>query len=474
MNTITFTDSSNISFTIGEVIQENDIENVILAYNYTQSPYTTYSITDVSNINLVSTIYEIGINAFNGFTSMVSMTLSSTINKINIDAFKGCSALQSIVLPDVLTTLGNNSFYGCASLANVVLNNTNNLVCIGDPVFYGLHSTGTYTFGSNNNLATPTISKLISLLPTAWTRHPDISYNIYVDFAILYDICLIENKNKTFYVDLSCVPIPYKDFHTLFFDKNNFFSLNCSVVTQPNVINPTALYNYITLNTQVDVYGNKFNLMSTLDSLYDCSMPKKVWSVESVIYFNKHIGKLKTIFNFNVDNRVTICKKKNDCKNECIKKAYIKKDECCKEECSKNDCLNECNNKKHCCKDECCKKDDECNKQLKSCDLLYNKNNIQKFYTRGPSIITIDDFFNMYQAQGVEIALDNSYNSIPKQAQGLPINAAITKYVAILNLFVKSMYKTVDNLNIRLPYLIDFSGSMPTSSTDHNNYRYNP
>ena len=264
---------------------------------------------------------------------MVSITLSSTILKINIDAFKGCSALQAIVLPDVLTTLGNNSFYGCASLANVVLNNTNNLVCIGDPVFYGVQSTGTYTFGSNNNLATPTISKLISLLPPAWTRDPDISYNIYVDFAILYDTCLKENK--TFYVDLSCVPIPYKDFHTLFFDKNNFFSLNCSVLTQPNGINPTTLYNYITLNTQVDVCGNKFNLMSTLDGLYDCSMPKKVWSVESVIYFNKHIGKLKTIFNFNVDNRVTICKKKEDCKNDCTKKKECYKNNCCKNDCCK-------------------------------------------------------------------------------------------------------------------------------------------
>jgi hypothetical protein len=460
MNTITFTDSSNIYFNIGEVIQENDINNVILAYNYSQTPYDTYSITDVSSINLLSTIYEIGINAFNGFTSMSSITLSSTIHKINIDAFKGCSALQSIVLPDVLTTLGNNAFYGCTSLTNVILNNTNNLVCIGDAVFTGVTSTGTYTFGSDNNLARPTILNLISLLPAAWSRIPEISYNIYVDFAILYDTCSIENK--TFYVDLSCVPITYKDFHTLFFNKNNFFSLNCSVITQPNVINPVILDSYITLNKQVDIYGNKFNLMSTLDGLYECSMPKKVWSVESVIYFNKHIGKLKTILNFNIDNRVTICRKKNECnKNEC------NKNECNKNECNKNEC-----NKNECNKNECNK--NECNNQLKSCNILYNKNNIQKIYTRGPSIITIDDFFNMFEAQGVEMALDNSFNSVPIKASGLPINAATTKYVAILNLFVKSMYKSVDNLNIKLPYLIDFTGSMPTSSTDNNNYRYNP
>ena len=252
MNTITFTDSSNISFTIGEVIQENDIENVIKAYNYSHT--TTYSITDVSSINLVSTIYEIGINSFNGFTSMVSITLSSTINKINLDAFYNCSSLQSILLPDCLTFLGSNAFYGCTALSTIVLNNTNNLLCIGEEVFTSISSTGTYTFGSYNNLATPTILKLISLLPpTGWTRNPPTYYYIYVDFAILYDICLIENKNKTFYVDLSCIPIPYKDFHTLFFDKNNFFSLNCSVVNQPNKINPTNLEKYSVLNQQVDI-----------------------------------------------------------------------------------------------------------------------------------------------------------------------------------------------------------------------------
>lgn len=448
MNTITFTDSSNITFEIGEVIQENDIAIVIQEYNYSHN--TTYSITDVSSINLVSTIYEIGINSFNGFTSMVSITLSSTINKINLDAFYNCSSLQSILLPDCLKFLGSKAFYGCTALSTIVLNNTNNLVCIGEEVFTGVNSTGTYTFGSYNNLETPTILKLISLLPpTGWTRNPPTYYYIYVDFAVVYDVCLLEKgiENKTCYVDLSCVPITYKDFHTLFFNSNNFFSLNCSVVNQPNKINSTNLEKYIVLNQQYDIYGNKFNLMTTIDNLYECALPKKCWSVESIIYFNKHISKLKTIFNFNSDTRVTICNKKG--KNCNFKNDY--KCDCKKEE-------NKCD----------CKKESTITK----CDIFYD--NIQKFYTRGPSIITINDFFNMYEAQGVEMALDNSFNSIPKQAAGLPINAATTNYVAILNLFVKSMYKSVDNLNIRLPYLIDFSGSMPTSPTDNNNYRYNP
>ena len=477
MNTITFTSGTSFNFNINEVIQENDINNVIIAYNNSLSTPTNYSINDVDSINLISIIYEIGINAFSNFINMQTITLSPTINKINITAFYGCSLLLSITLPNTLTFLGSKSFYSCSSLATIILYNTANLICIGDDVFNNIGNTGSYTFDSYNNLNTPTISKLISLLPSSWTRSPDSSYNIYVDFAILNDKCLTEKciENKNYYFDLSCVPIPYKDFHTLFFN-NNVFSLNYKIIYQPTIIIPQTLENYITLNTQVDVCGNKFNLTSTLDSLYECSMPKKCWSVESLIYFNKHISKLKTILNFNIDTKLTICRKdyikndcnKNDCnKNDCNKCDYCNKNDCNKcDYCNKNDC-----NKNDCNKNDDCKKK---NKQI--CDMIYNKNNMQKIYTRG-STITIDDFFNMYEAQGVEMAVDNSYNSsIPSlcQARGLPINAATIKYVAILNLFVKSMYNSVDNLNIRFPYLIDFSGSMPTSPTDNNNYRYNP
>jgi hypothetical protein len=381
---------------------------------------------------------------------MKEITLSSTINKINLDAFYGCSSLQSIILPDALTFLGSNSFSGCSSLVNVVLNNTNNLICIGDNVFLGVGSTGTYTFGLYENLGTPIIYDLIALLPATWTKVPNTPYLKYVDFAILYDRCIVDKKieNNTCYFDLSNIPISYADFHTLFFDKNTFFNLNCSVINQLNKITPSNLKKYITINNQTDICGNSFNLMSTLNSLYECSMPQKCWSVESIIMYNKHISKLKTIFNFNVDNKVIICNKDKREDNKCDKS----------DKCEKSDKCDKCEKSK--------------NNQL--CNLFYN--NVQKFYVRGPTIITLDDFFNMFEAQGVIMATDNSYNVVPdlRIAKGLPINAATIKYVGILNLFIKSMYKCVDNLNIRLSYLIDFSGSMPTSVNDTNNYRYNP
>ena len=73
------------------------------------------------------------------------------------------------------------------------------------------------------------------------------------------------------------------------------------------------------------------------------------------------------------------------------------------------------------------------------------------------------------------MATDNSYNSIPKQALGLPTDAENIKYTAILNLFLKSHTISIPNICFRMPYLINFSDSLPINSNPNtNNYRYNP
>ena len=81
----------------------------------------------------------------------------------------------------------------------------------------------------------------------------------------------------------------------------------------------------------------------------------------------------------------------------------------------------------------------------------------------------------MFEAQGIEMATDNSYNSIPKQALGLPTDAENIKYIAILSLLLKSNNLNITNICFKMPYLINFSDSLPINSDPNtNNYRYNP
>ena len=372
--------------------------------------------------------------------------------------------MATITLSNSLTNIGDYAFAYCSSLQEIILENTSNLICIGQNIFQNINATGTYIFGTPNNFKTTVVEDLISQLPPAWTNDGN-DYITVVDFAVIYDnnvpSCL---NNNTSYVDLSCVEISWKDFHTLFFYNNSYFSLNKNVAYQPNLINPIDLAKYTILNNQVDIYDNSFNLLETIENVYEEKLPRNLWSVESSICFYKNIAQLKSIFNFQVDRQKLLCKKNNEilynniCQPNC-EEIYIKSCNCKKDcTCNKYEKI-KCNNT---------------NNKISQCDLIYNKYNYRTSYKKGCSLITIDQFFDLYEAQGVIIANINQYTPDPIQAKGLPADGLTVKYAAILNIFLKSCNKCVNNLNIRLPYLIDFSGSMPTSVSDNNNYRYNP
>lgn len=495
-SSITIDNSFNIQFTIYGIIQENDINNVITNYNNTYS--TTYNITNVTDANIGTSTCEIGIKAFKNFTSLESIQLAPSVITINDKAFYNCTSLTSVTMSNNLKNIGYKAFYNCTSLQSIILSNsltnigdyafaydssfnnitlldTSNLTCIGQNLFLNVSPDGSYNFGTHNNFKTVQVEDLISQLPIGW-NNVGSEYVTYVDFAVIYDStvpsCL---ENSTSYVDLSSVNISWKDFHNLFFINNSYFSLNKNLLYQPNLISPSTLASYSVLNNQVDVYDNSFNLLETVENIYEEKLPRNLWSVESSLCFYKNIAGLKTIFNFQVDRQKLICKKNPNLYNNI---------------CQPN-CIKQCNNETKISK---CKKDSICDKNntniiiynnentinnntntntISQCDLIYNKTNYKTSYIKGCSLITIDQFFDLFEAQGVQIASENKI-SPNLMAKGLPINGETVKYAAILNIFLKSCNKCVNNLNIRFPYLIDFSDSMPTSSTDTNNYRYNP
>ena len=82
-------------------------------------------------------VTSIGNNAFNGKTSLRSITLPNSITTIGGAAFYACTGLTSITLPNRLTTIGNNAFYDCTGLTSITLPNT--LTTIWRDTFQGLH-----------------------------------------------------------------------------------------------------------------------------------------------------------------------------------------------------------------------------------------------------------------------------------------------------------------------------------------------
>lgn len=114
--------------------------------------------------------------------------------------------------------------------------------------------------------------------------------------------------------------------------------------------------------------------------------------------------------------------------------------------------------------------------QLKTIFDFQNGNTCNNACYSAQKNITLNEFFDMFEDQGVQFATDNSYNLPYLTAAGLPMDGSSNTFflTALLSLNINSHNHDVDDTCIRIPYNINFAGSMPKSATDQNNYRYYP
>ena len=63
-------------------------------------------------------------SAFDGCTSLTSITIPNSVTSIGSYAFRGCASLTSVTIPNSVKSISSQAFYGCTSLTKVDYNGT--------------------------------------------------------------------------------------------------------------------------------------------------------------------------------------------------------------------------------------------------------------------------------------------------------------------------------------------------------------
>ena len=91
--------------------------------------------TTVASCNINDSCKIIYSSAFEGCSSLTSITIPDGVTSIGSHAFYGCSSLTSITIPDGVTSIGSYAFYICTNLTNVTIGN--GVTSIGSSAFEG-------------------------------------------------------------------------------------------------------------------------------------------------------------------------------------------------------------------------------------------------------------------------------------------------------------------------------------------------
>ena len=82
--------------------------------------YAFNGCTSLTSVTITDSVTNIGNYAFNGCTSLTSVTIPNSVTSIGDSAFSNCTSLTSVTIPDTVTSIGN-AFYNCTSLTSVTI-----------------------------------------------------------------------------------------------------------------------------------------------------------------------------------------------------------------------------------------------------------------------------------------------------------------------------------------------------------------
>ncbi len=97
------------------------LKTVVITGGTKIAGYAFYDCSNITSIEIPSSVTSIGDYAFEGCTNLASIEIPSGVTSIGDYAFDGCLSLTSIVIPDGVISIGRYAFSDCRSLTSIVI-----------------------------------------------------------------------------------------------------------------------------------------------------------------------------------------------------------------------------------------------------------------------------------------------------------------------------------------------------------------
>ena len=289
----------------------NDIESVTLPSNVTTiSSYSFANSKLLRTVNFESNnkLTTIMVNAFDGCSSLSTITLPTSLTTIDQYAFSYCSALRSISFPNSLTSIGRNAFQYCTSLTTVTFSNVVSMT-IKEYCFINCNLLDSVSFG--NGLSSLGFNCFENCIRLEQLRFPaslkSIGMNcffnsglknvIFPEDSVFYDISPSSFRGCTQLTNIQ-LPVNVRILGENCFEstKLSIFSVPCSVVT----ISSYSFRNCYELSEFIIVENN--NLKTIEDRAFDGCTRLRLFRIESSNFFTVFNGAL-----FNKNMSTLIC-----------------------------------------------------------------------------------------------------------------------------------------------------------------------